>query len=240
MRKLLQTFDRFMVKNYKLRCGAPEVAGILRQKIISGLLKTNERLPTERSLADAHNIARGTVRKALDILTIENMVDTRPGSGTYVTFMQSDFAYSIIENASPLELMDARFALEPHICRLAVLHASQQDLDEADQLLSQMDASVNEPNRFSEADNEFHTLIVKMTGNRLLIWIMSQINTVRNQKQWSRMRHLTLNEDSISEYNKQHHKILNQLKAREPERAAELMKDHLETARLSLTRVTST
>ena len=137
-------------------------------------------------------------------------------------------------------MIDARFALEPHICRLAVLHATQQDLDKADQLLVQMDASVNDPNRFSEADNAFHTLLVKTTGNRLLIWIMSQINTVRNQEQWSRMRRLTLNENSIAEYNNQHRQVLNELKAREPERAAMLMQSHLETARLSLTRITST
>jgi len=191
-------------------------------------------------LADTYSVARGTVRKALNILAIENIVDIRPGSGTFVKFTQSGATHTIIENASPLELIDARFALEPHICRLAVLHATQQDLDKADQLLVQMDASVNDPNRFSEADNAFHTLLVKTTGNRLLIWIMSQINTVRNQEQWSRMRRLTLNENSIAEYNNQHRQVLNELKAREPERAATLMQSHLETARLSLTRITST
>ena len=166
-----------MTKIHKSRCGAPEIASILRQKINSGLLKTSERLPAERLLADTYSVARGTVRKALNILAIENIVDIRPGSGTFVKFAQSEATHTIIENASPLELIDARFALEPHICRLAVLHATQQDFDKADQLLVQMDASVNDPNRFSEADNAFHTLLVKTTGNRLLIWIMSQINT---------------------------------------------------------------
>jgi GntR family uxuAB operon transcriptional repressor len=146
----------------------------------------------------------------------------------------------VIENASPLELIDARLALEPHICRLAVLNATQNDFRKADQLLSEMDASVSDPNTFSEADNAFHTLLVKTTGNRLLIWIMSQINTVRNQEQWSRMRHLTLNETSIAKYNQQHREILNKLRTREPDRAGELMKKHLETARLSLNRVAST
>ena len=229
-----------MKKNHKLRCGAPEIASNLRQQINRGLLRTSERLPAERQLADTHGVARGTVRKALNILAIEDIVDIRPGSGTFVKFTQSEVAHAIIENASPLELIDARFALEPHICRLAVLHATQQDLDKADQLLLQMDDSVNDPNRFSEADNAFHTLLVETTGNRLLIWIMSQINTVRNQEQWSRMRRLTLNEDSIAEYNNQHRQVLEELKAREPERAATLMLEHLETARLSLTRVTST
>jgi len=228
-----------MKKNLKSRCGAPEIAGILRQKINRGLLKTSERLPAERQLAETHGVARGTARKALNILAIEGIVEIRPGSGTFVKFTQSDATHSVIENASPLELIDARFALEPYICRMAVLHATQQDLDKADQLLLQMDDSVDDPNSFSEADDAFHTLLVKTTGNRLLIWIMSQINAVRNQEQWSRMRRLTLNENSIAEYNNQHRQVLDELKAREPERAATLMRNHLETARLSLTRITS-
>ena len=54
------------------------------------------------------------------------------------------------------------------------------------------------------------------------------------------MRHLTLDENIISQYNAQHRKILNAIRSREPERAANMMKDHLETARLSLTRAAAT
>ena len=50
------------------------------------------------------------------------------------------------------------------------------------------------------------------------------------------MRHLTLNETTIARYNTQHRQILNAIRTREPERVATLMKEHLETARLSLTR----
>ena len=229
-----------MTKTRDLRNGTPEIASILRHQIDEGTLEANERLPAERLLANTYKVARGTVRRALNILTIEGYVEIRAGSGTYVKPKKLDYTHSVIENASPLELIDARLALEPHICRLAVLNATQNDFRKADQLLSEMDASVGDPNTFSEADNAFHTLLVETTGNRLLIWIMSQINTVRNQEQWSRMRHLTLNETSIAKYNQQHREILNKLRTREPDRAGELMKKHLETARLSLNRVAST
>jgi len=229
-----------MTKTRDLRNGAPEIVSILRHQIDEGTLEANERLPAERLLANTYKVARGTVRRALNILTIEGYVEIRAGSGTYVKPKKLDYTHSVIENASPLELIDARLALEPHICRLAVLNATQNDFRKADQLLSEMDASVSDPNTFSEADNAFHTLLVETTGNRLLIWIMSQINTVRNQEQWSRMRHLTLNETSIAKYNQQHREILNKLRTREPDRAGELMKKHLETARLSLNRVAST
>ena len=50
------------------------------------------------------------------------------------------------------------------------------------------------------------------------------------------MRHLTLEEQIIRHYNAQHRELLNALRSREPERAAVKMKEHLETARLSLMR----
>jgi len=59
---------------------------------------------------------------------------------------------------------------------------------------------------------------------------------VRGQSDWTRMRSLTLNTDIIQQYNAQHRRILNALYSREPEAAASNMKEHLETARLSLTR----
>ncbi len=74
----------------------------------------------------------------------------------------------------------------------------------------------------------------------MLIWVIGQINGVRRQEQWTRARHLTLNPVIINTYNKQHRLILESIKRREPERASLIMKEHLETARLSLTRAVGT
>jgi len=220
--------------------GANEIAGLLRRQINDGILLDKERLPAERLLAETYAIARGTVRVALHLLVKDGILEIRPGSGAYVKYNNLEKNNLMMERAKPLELIDTRFALEPHICRLAVLHASPQDFDRAEELLSKMEASVRDPNAFSSADSAFHTLLVETTDNRLLIWIVSQINLVRNQEQWSRMRLLTLNEITITKYNAQHRQILDAVRKREPEEAATLMKQHLETARLTLTRAAST
>tara|TARA_B100000686_G_C16740633_1_gene946375 strand:- start:1406 stop:1681 length:276 start_codon:yes stop_codon:yes gene_type:complete len=81
----------------------------------------------------------------------------------------------------------------------------------------------------------FPMLLSESTGTELLIWMVSEINNVRNQKQWSRMRKITLNPKTIENYTEQHKKILNAIKARAPETAALLMKEHLENVRSSLT-----
>ena len=222
------------------RLGAADITAILRREIAKGALQLHDRLPPERRLAETYGVARGTVRDALARLEMEKFVEIRPGSGTYIVHDQTDRIDSPIKQANPLELIDARFALEPHMCRLAVLHGRQQDFDKMEELCEHMDASVEDPVGFAESDAEFHRFLANCTANQLLIWIIDQITAVRSQDEWRRMRQLTLNENIISQYNVQHRQILNAIRTREPELAANHMKEHLETARLSLTRASAT
>ncbi len=222
------------------RMGAADIAALVRREIAKGMLQQNDRLPPERVMSDTYGAARGTVRKALLQLEQEGFVETRPGSGTYVVHKSEQVTAGAIENATPLELMDARFALEPHICRLAVLHGRRADFDEMEALCARMEASGGDAQTFSEADTAFHRALAESTRNGLLVWIINQIGSVRAQDDWTRMRRLTLDLQTIALYNAQHRQILNALRTREPERAANVMKEHLETARLSLTRASET
>lgn len=222
------------------RLGSSEIAGLLRREIEAGRFAARDRLPPERKLAEEYGVARGTIREALNRLEEEGLVEVRPGSGTYVAPEPVEETNAVVANARPLELIDARFAFEPHICRLAVLHARKSDFARAEELLSDMESCASDPRAFSAADTAFHNLLAEITGNSLLVSIVAQISSVRNQQQWSRMLHLTLNETTINQYNIQHRKILDAIRNRDPERAALLMKEHLETARLSLTRAAAT
>lgn len=220
--------------------GAAEIASEMRRAITSGQFRRFERLPASRQLAESMGVARNTLRDALYQLEKEGLLETRAGSGTYVKVSTPEAVPSAVEEASPLELIDARFALEPHICRLCVLQGRREDIEALDVLCGRMEQARHDAAAFSEADTAFHRTLALTTRNTLLIWLISQINTVRALDEWTRMRHLTLDQTIISQYNLQHREILNAIRAREPERAASKMKEHLETARLSLTRAAET
>ncbi len=224
-----------MNNNVTFKYGSNDIAAQLRRDINSGILQRFERLPPERSLSLKFNVSRGTIRAAISKLETEGLVATKAGSGTYISKKISGENSSVIQNARPLELVDARFALEPHICRLAVVHGRKKDFEKLNNLLEEMEKNYYNPSIFGDADTSFHRALAESTGNSLLIWMIEQITSVRNQDEWSRMRHLTLNEQIIKEYNKQHRRILNAINAREPENAASMMREHLQTARLSLT-----
>lgn len=57
---------------------------LLREQILSGEVPDSARLPSEPALAQAHGVSRVTVRRALDKLASDGMIERRPGSGTFV------------------------------------------------------------------------------------------------------------------------------------------------------------
>ncbi|MFQ5622965.1 MAG: FadR/GntR family transcriptional regulator [Paracoccaceae bacterium] len=229
-----------MATTQKKRIGSADIAAELRRKILRGELEPHDRLPPERELAESNNVSRGTVRGALNRLADEKLVEIRRGSGTYVIRSDARSGGFPFESARPLELIDARFALEPHICRLVVLHGRRADFEDLERLLERMESAEDDPVVFGEVDSDFHRRLAEATGNTLLTWLVRQVNSVRAQKEWMRMRQLTLEKGIIARYNAQHRQIVNAIRSREPERAAALMKAHLETARLSLTRAAET
>ena len=219
------------------RLAAADVAAVLRREIVGGQRMGNERLPPTRELSEAFGVARNTLRSALAQLEREGFVDIRAGSGVYVV---GQSVGGETENATPLELIDARFALEPHVCRLAVLHGRREDFERLGALCDQMEGSASAPVRFAEADEEFHRRLAAATRNGLIASMSSRVNAIRSMKEWTQMRRLTLEPDIIRTYNSQHRRILDAVAARDSESAAAAMKEHLETARLSLTRVLET
>ncbi|MFM9973502.1 MAG: GntR family transcriptional regulator [Beijerinckiaceae bacterium] len=57
---------------------------LLKERIVSGSLLPGHQLPSEPNLAVAHNLSRMTIRRALDGLARDGLIQRRAGSGTYV------------------------------------------------------------------------------------------------------------------------------------------------------------
>ena len=61
-----------------------QLAAILRAQIQSGQLPPGRVMPSETTLMQEHQLARGTVRKAIDALVDEGLVNRVQGRGTFV------------------------------------------------------------------------------------------------------------------------------------------------------------
>jgi GntR family transcriptional regulator len=61
-----------------------QIAEELRDKIEAGDFDPAEPLPTENQLQISYKASRNTIRQAIDLLTGWGLVETRPGSGTFL------------------------------------------------------------------------------------------------------------------------------------------------------------
>jgi GntR family transcriptional regulator len=61
-----------------------QVYDFLVKQISAGEWAPGESLPSEQALAGRLNVSQGTVRKALDALAADSLIDRRQGKGTYV------------------------------------------------------------------------------------------------------------------------------------------------------------
>lgn len=61
-----------------------QLVNYFRERILGGSFRIGARLPTELEIAREHQISRGTVRQALNILVNEGLLERIPGRGTFV------------------------------------------------------------------------------------------------------------------------------------------------------------
>lgn len=61
------------------------LAAALRGRIVSGEWPPGTALPAEQALAQQHGVALGTLRRAMELLADQGLIDRRHGRGTFVT-----------------------------------------------------------------------------------------------------------------------------------------------------------
>ncbi|NKB64551.1 MAG: FCD domain-containing protein [Gammaproteobacteria bacterium] len=214
--------------------GAAGIFNGLRERIVNGDYNFNERLPSERDLALKFAVARGTVRAALEQLEQAGLVVRKFGSGTFVSYNTNPTQEDIAEETSPLELIETRLAIEPHIVKLVVSNANNREIRKLKESLEKAMLSRRNPNDFSKADEEFHLTLAHCSQNPLLIWIYQRINDIRSHTQWSHRKNNILTSNKIDLYNKQHEALLDAIKRRDAEGASNIMTAHLIQAKKDL------
>lgn len=215
---------------------ANTITNRLKRAIETGVYADGDQLPPERQLAITLGTARSTIRKALDHLESRGLVVRRVGSGTFVNYsgpLQAPDA-EVADLISPLQLIEARFAVEPSMTRLAAIHATGRDLDSFEAVLDRIEACGADQDQFTHWDMEFHLQLARCSRNPLLLKIYQQINAVRAHAQWNRMKQVILTPAKIAAYNVQHRTIFDALSHRDVQAAVDAITAHLETARQDL------
>jgi GntR family transcriptional regulator, transcriptional repressor for pyruvate dehydrogenase complex len=202
----------------------------VEESILKGRLKPGEQLPPERDLAQKFGVSRTAVREALKTLREKGLVEAYSGRGTFVTSGTShairqslDVMVRINPQEGFLHLAELRQMLEPEIAARAATRIDEQLLATMQEAVDQMDAYLEDPDGYVEADLDFHLALAEAVGNPL---ILSLLDSIVGMLRAQRMRIFKV--EGGPERGQFHHKrILAAIEKHDAENAREAMRAHL-------------
>jgi DNA-binding GntR family transcriptional regulator len=190
----------------------------LEEEILSGKLKKGESL-TENSLSARLGVSRTPLRGAMHRLAEEGLIEIVPNRGAVVIG---------IGDEELVDIYKIRIRLEGLASSEAAKRISEDDLkrlrDSVE--LSEFYIAKQDAEHLKELDSEFHNIIYKASGNRLLCKTLTELH--RNIKFYRKRSLGVANrlEKSIAE----HREILSAIESGDSEAADRVTSAHIEAA----------
>lgn len=152
--------------------------------IESGKLKKGDRLPTERNISEDLGTSRNSIREALRTLENLGLVESRQGSGNYLTdnaattISRAVNMMLLMNSASPGEICIFRRYTEKSVCSYLIEHSCTPEwrtriLNAVEQL-----EHVSDTELLAKADKQFHYTLIHATENRFWILITEAVSEV--------------------------------------------------------------
>lgn len=172
-------FERAVACHWDLKkgCGMGAVETAmqgLRNKIASGELAAGQKCPPEAELSAQLGVSRSSLREAVRAMSALGVVESRHGSGTYVSSLEPAVilqSFALLVDLLPLdgllELFEIRRLLESHAAAAAAANVTPEVLAELREVSQKMESTRN-PAEISELDSRFHGAICDASGNSTL------------------------------------------------------------------------
>ncbi|WP_026699579.1 FadR/GntR family transcriptional regulator [Salibacterium aidingense] len=199
-------------------------------------LKEGDKLPPVSELMETLGIGRSTLREALQLLESRGALQVLNGKGTFVKDIKPFHIQTSIEIDNKkdflLEALEVRKALEGKAVDLAVVHASDTEVNRMQTHLNRYVEALknNEREKANAADADFHQTIYQATKNELL---KSIIDSVWDSfyEFWNEPFGV---EDIFDTSYPYHETLLQAIKERDSEKAAAAFQQIMESVRSSI------
>ena len=152
----------------------------IKALIIQGKLNIGDKLPTERHLSETLSLSRNTVRDAMRIMSSMGLVESRQGSGNYLSNKVSrnisatvDFML-LLEESNYLEINQIRRAIALECFRNIFHKCTPRDI----RLLQKVVEKMKNSKRQGHYDKLFHDIILRISNNKLMISIMNALSII--------------------------------------------------------------
>lgn len=205
-----------------------QVVGRLREYVRSAGLRTGDRLPAERELAERLGVSRTSVRQAIVALEVQGLIEVRHGDGTYLlrNHLNTEPLQDMIERKRLLpDVLDARDAVETKLAELAADRRQEADLLALDDAIAAMRETVARGDLGTAENERFHGAVVAAARSPLLAEFMASIAAAVAESRRESLRQPGRPRQSLG----QHKEILAAIRARDPAAAAAAMHGHMQS-----------
>jgi len=144
-----------------------QVYEYLRDQILNHAITPSSRL-VEAQIAKEVGISRTPIREALHLLEKDGFLESVPRVGYFVKKLDLDELDEIFE---------IRLVIETLVCSRAIEHIDGASIQDLENNIAQSDAALknNSPQLFLKYDEEFHEILVKSAGSKLLFNLCQQL-----------------------------------------------------------------
>jgi len=207
----------------------------LPAQISVGQLRPEQKLPSEHELAATYLVSRPIVREALRQLREERLIYSRRGAGSFVVARPDLGSSPPAVGFAPVETIadiqrcyDFRLTIEPDHAYWAALRCDAEALDQIATALELMrDATVAHLHR-EDADFAFHLAIARATNNHYYVSSMTALKDHIYVGMKFHGNTIAKAQAGLENVFAEHRGIFEMIRARDSERARELMRRHLE------------
>jgi GntR family transcriptional repressor for pyruvate dehydrogenase complex len=163
------------------RNAGDSIANALAERILSGELAADQRLPSERRLAVEFGASRPMVREALRSLVERGLIEVEPARGAFVRgdsgprrFQPLDMEYRR-RGTTARQLSETRLMLETEAAALATIHSDADDLAALESALERLESSATPLDRVRN-DLAFHVALVAAAHNPVIETMFASIH----------------------------------------------------------------
>lgn len=187
----------------------------LEDDIVEGRLRQGVQLYVD-DIAAQFEVSRTPVREALQQLEASGLVEVLPKRGTYVSTLSVSRLIEMFEVMAELEAMCARLAAR-----------RADDAMQTDMALAvkqcEIEADQGNANNYYHANEAFHQLIYKASGNEYLI---QQTIALKNRLKPYRRLQLQVR-DRIGQSVKEHRELVDAIRGGQADQAANVARQHV-------------
>lgn len=210
------------------------ITDTLRSSILAGEFRPGERI-YEVSLSEQLKVSRTPIREALKVLAGESLLDYTPNRGYHVREYSVDDIVQAYEIRAALEGLAAKRAAQLGMAEQerAIVEAALRD---GEHLLNKSRLSAVDRNQYGIINAAIHSAIHTACQSRMLRDMLRQSQQIAPS---SHRNVIAFELSDVRRRHDDHHRIYEAILCRDSGRAELLMRDHVESIKVSLLRAIS-